>query len=255
MKIQVIGASGSELPGHNLPAFLVDDFMLMDAGTIGLALDKKAQEKISHILITHAHLDHVKGIAFLVDNMVTNHFKNQITVISGSDVLSDVRRNIFNNRIWPDFTAIPDEKKPVMKYQAIQTRNYMQIKNYRIYAARVNHTVAAYGYIVEDVNGNAVVYTGDTGPTKMLWKRMNHHNVKALIIEISFPDLMNELALKSGHLTPSLLEGEIRKMERIPESIYITHVKPQYRKAIEIGLKVIKGPSVEILCDNAVISI
>lgn len=255
MKIRVIGSSGSELPGHNLPAFLLDDFLLMDAGTIGLVLNKDAQEKISHILITHAHLDHIKGIAFMVDNIAINNFKKQVTVISGRDVLLDMKRNIFNNRIWPDFTAIPGKKNPVMKYKEIKQENCMQIKNYKIYATRVNHTVASYGYIIEDVNGKAVVYTGDTGPTEKLWERMSRHNVKALIIEISFPDSMRDLALKTGHLTPSLLEGEIGKMEKVPERIYITHLKPQYRKDIERGLKKIKRPAIAILNDGTVISV
>lgn len=65
MKIRVLNASGSELPGHkNSPAFLVDDFLLLDAGTISLSLDRDAQCRISHIFLTHAHLDHIKRSLF-----------------------------------------------------------------------------------------------------------------------------------------------------------------------------------------------
>ena len=206
---------------------LLDDFLLLDAGTIGLALEKKAQNKISHILITHAHLDHIKGIPFLIDNITTNGFEHQVTVISGKDVLLDLKENIFNDRIWPDFSVIPDRRHPVMKYQELSARGHLQIRDYRVYATGVNHTVASYGYIIEDPHGNAVVYTGDTGPTESLWKKMNQHNAGVLICEVSFPDSMKGLALKTGHLTPSLLGEEMKKMSGVPERIYITHVKPQ----------------------------
>lgn len=256
MKLRIIGSSGSELPGHNLPAFLLDDFLLLDAGTISRVLDRKAQHKISHILVTHAHLDHIKEIAFLADNLAINNLKEHITVISGRDVLTDIRRNIFNNRIWPDFTVIPDKKNPVIRYLEIRQGSCLQIRNYNIYAAKVNHSVACYGYIIEEASsGKAIVYTGDTGPTEKLWKSAGRHEVRALIIEVSFPDEMHGRAIQSGHLTPLLLEGELRKMARLPGKIYITHIKPQYRKAIERGLKKLKRPSIEILKDNTVISI
>lgn len=255
MRIHVIGSSGTALPGNNLPAFLVDDFLLLDAGTIGIVLDNNAQKKISHILITHAHLDHIAGIPFLVDNIVNQNYEKHITVTSGKDVLSELKRNIFNNRIWPDFTAIPDKKNPILKYREIKTTGCLQIKNYKVFATRVNHAVAAYGYIIEDQNGNAVVYTGDTGPTEKLWKRMSRHNVKAIIIEVSFPNSMNDLAFKIGHLTPSLLMGELRKMINIPEKIYIAHIKQKYKKVIERELKTLKSHSIKILDCNSVILI
>lgn len=256
MKLRIIGSSGSELPGHNLPAFLLDDFLLLDAGTIGRALNRKAQGKISHILVTHAHLDHIKEIAFLADNLAINNIKKHITVISGRDVLADIKRNIFNNRIWPDFTVIPDKENPVIKYQEISQTNCLQIKNYNIYAAKMNHSVACYGYIIEQASsGKTLVYTGDTGPTEKLWKRLSRHDVRALIIEASFPDSMSRVAVQSGHLTPLLLEGELRKLAKVPEKVYITHIKPQYRKDIERGLKKLKRPSIELLKDNTVISV
>jgi phosphoribosyl 1,2-cyclic phosphodiesterase len=70
MRIKVLGASGSEVPGHNCPAFLVDGTFLLDAGTIVLSLTIREQTGIRQILFTHAHFDHIKGIPFLVDNLV-----------------------------------------------------------------------------------------------------------------------------------------------------------------------------------------
>lgn len=255
MKIQVLGCSGSELPGHNLSSFLVDDFILMDAGTIGQSLGHAEEKKIKHILVTHTHLDHIKGIPFLVDNLVNNHLRSHITIVSGKAVLNDLKNNIFNNRIWPDFTRIFAKKNAAMTFREIPLRKYLMIGNYKIYAEKVNHTVPAYGYIIEDHEGNALVYTGDTGPTEGIWKRMKHFNVKALIVEVSFPNSMKKLALLSRHLTPALLSEEIEKMTKLPEKIYITHVKPHYMETIKKELKSLKFPEVNLLSDNTVILI
>lgn len=255
MKIQVLGCSGSELPGHNLSAFLVDDFLLMDAGTIGQSLGHAEEKKIKYILITHTHLDHIKGIPFLVDNLVNNKLKSHITIVSGKAVLNDLKNNIFNNRIWPDFTRIFAQKNAAMTYQEIPSQKYLAIGKYKVYAEKVNHTVPAYGYIIEDPEGNALVYTGDTGPTERIWERMKHFNVKALIVEVSFPNSMKKLALLSKHLTPALLSAEIEKMTRLPEKIYITHIKPYYTEIIKREMKSLKFPEVNFLFDNTVILI
>lgn len=238
MKLKVLGCSGSDLPEHDLTAFLLDDFLLLDAGTVGHVLDSRAQQKITHILITHVHLDHIKGLPFFVENLVaSNHLSHSVTVISGEDVISDLKSNIFNDRIWPDFTKIPDNENPVLNFQPVNSSNCLEIAGYKVHASEVSHTVPAYGYIIEDRNGKALVYTGDTGPTEMLWRKMEGFNVKALLIEVTFPNSMVDLALKSCHLTPSLLEAEIGKMKSQPAKVYITHLKPEYRDIIvgELG--------------------
>ena len=147
----------------------------------------------------------------------------RILVLSGKEVISDIRRHIFNNRIWPDFTTIPNIENPLMRYQVISTRNPVVIGDYKILATRVNHSVPAYGYLVEHASGASLLYTGDTGPTEAIWKKMRNRNVKALIVEVSFPDELSSRALATGHLSPSLLEAEFRKMPSLPEkNLYFT---------------------------------
>lgn len=250
MQIRVLGASGSEVPGHNSPAFLVDDFLLLDAGTVSISLDNDAQCHITHIFLTHAHLDHIKGIPFLVDNIVSLSQPCSLVILSGPDVIADLRNNIFNNRIWPDFTAIPSPERPVMQYQAIGTEEPFELKDYSILATEVNHAVPAYGYILDNAASDSLVYTGDTGPTERIWKRMQGRKIKGLIVEVSFPNEMEPLALASGHLTPALLGAEIAKMPVMPEAIYITHLKPFYRRQIEEQLARLGGVNVVLLSDG-----
>ncbi|MGA2402393.1 MAG: 3',5'-cyclic-nucleotide phosphodiesterase [Syntrophobacteraceae bacterium] len=247
MEVRILGSAGSEAPGLNPPAFLIDNFLLLDAGTVALNIDKIAECSITHIFLTHAHLDHLKGIPFLLDNLTAVNPTCQILVLSGKEVISDIRKHIFNNRIWPDFTIIPSVKSPVLRYQVISTRKPVVIGDYRILATRVNHTVPAYGYLVEHASGASLLYTGDSGPTEAIWKKMRGHNVKALIVEVSFPNELSSRALATGHLSPSLLEAEFRKMPSLPGKIYISHLKPPFRSQIEAELASIPGVCLEML--------
>jgi ribonuclease BN (tRNA processing enzyme) len=255
LKIKVLGSSGSEVPGHNCPAFLIDGKILLDAGTIGVSLNIREEHALGWILLTHAHLDHVKGIPFLVDNLVTRSTGNTITVYGGKDVLDDLRRNIFNGRIWPDFTRIPTPEHPALKYKAIGTTRPVSIDGYRVAMERVHHTVPAYGFIVGKPGKKSIAYTGDTGPTDRFWERMAAHDVRYLITEASFPNRLEKLALASGHLTPSLLEGEIAKMPRPPEKIFVMHVKPQYAQEIEVEIQGLGRGNIEFLKDGELIEV
>ncbi len=233
MMIKVLGAAGSEVPGHNSPAFLVDGKMLLDAGTVAKALNIREERALRCILLTHAHLDHIKGIPFLLDNLVSRGSGTTITVMGGKEVLGDLRRHVFNGKIWPDFTKIPSASRPALRYKALSTARSHRVEGYRVAMERVSHSVAAYGYIVEDRDGASVAYTGDTGPTVRFWKRMEGRDVKALITEASFPNRLEKLALASGHLTPNLLGKEIAKMSPAPAKIYVMHLKPQFEQVIE----------------------
>lgn len=250
MHIRVLGSSGSEVPGHNPPAFLLDDFLLLDAGTVSFSLDRDAQCKITHIFLTHAHFDHIKAIPFLLDNIVSSGQGCQLTILSGKEVISDLKRNIFNDRIWPDFALLPTPAHPVIRYQEIAPGEPITVRDYRIEATPVNHSVPAYGYLIENTSKIAMVYTGDTGPTDKIWLLMREHEVAVLIVEVSFPDEMIELALASGHLTPLLLAVEMRKMSVVPQRIYITHLKPFYKDTIKVELARLNHPGVIVLEDG-----
>ncbi|MEW6109286.1 MAG: 3',5'-cyclic-nucleotide phosphodiesterase [Nitrospirota bacterium] len=237
MILKVLGSSGAEFPGHNPPAFLIDGKILLDGGTIGAQLDEEEQWKIKDILITHSHLDHIKGIPFLADNIVIKNRNHNITLIGIRETLRALRENLLNDKLWPDFTKISAAIEPVVKLRNISAGKPLKVDNYTVTAYRVNHTVPAVGYIIRDKKGKALLYTGDTGPTERIWNVRD--NINAVIVEVSFPNSMEKLAVKTGHLTPKLMLKELDKIKSSPGTIFITHPKPQYLKQIkkEIGNK------------------
>jgi cAMP phosphodiesterase len=106
VKFRVLGCSGGQLPGYNLSSFLIDDSLLIDAGSTTAALSLAAQQKIRDILVTHIHLDHVMALGTLADNLY-GKCKIPINVWSVRRVINGLAKSFFNNKVWPDFTRIP----------------------------------------------------------------------------------------------------------------------------------------------------
>jgi len=249
MRLRVLGSSGAEFPGKMTPGFLVDDSLLLDAGTIGAVLNEDEQWAITDILLTHAHLDHIKGIPFLADNIILRNSGHQVRIRSAAPVLKALKDNLLNDSIWPDFTAIPEPGSAVLLLDVIEPLKEYAINGYRVTAYEVNHSVPAVGYVVEDSQGKRLLYTGDTGPTEAIWEE-NDRRIHAAIIEVSMPDSMREMALKTGHLTAGLLGAELKKMKRVPDRILVTHPKPQYISTIMDELKGVDHGNIELLKDG-----
>lgn len=253
MKIRVLGSSGAEFPGYNPPAFLVDSRILLDGGTIGSKLSEAEQWKIRDILVTHSHLDHIKGIPFLADNIIIKNKRHSITIYGIRETLKSLRDNLLNDKIWPDFTKISAAIDPVIKLRNISPGRSFSLNGYDISAYRVNHTVPAVGYVVRDNKGSVLLYTGDTGPTDDIWKTKEQPS--CIIAEVSFPNSMEGLSVKTGHLTANLLERELKKVRVLPDRVLITHPKPQYMKQIKSEIRKIKGVRAEMLEDDKVYEI
>ena len=224
MKIRVLGCSGGIGGGLRTTALLADDDILIDAGTGVGDLSLESLAKIDHIFVTHSHLDHVTSIPFLVDTVCWMR-RSPVVVYGIKEVLDILRAHLFNWKIWPDFTQIPDGDKPFMVYREIRVGESVEIGGRRLTAIPANHTVPAVGYLVESPH-SALIYSGDTSINDELWKTVNAtRNLKYLIIETAFSNKERDIAIASKHLCPQMLAQELEKMHVNPE-VYITHLKP-----------------------------
>jgi ribonuclease BN (tRNA processing enzyme) len=255
MKIKVLGCSGATFPDHRPPGFLLDDRILFDAGSLANALDEEEQMKIKHIFVTHAHLDHILGIPFLADNVLNGRKGHGVNVFSIPSVIKTIKKNLLNSSVWPDFTVIPDSRRAILNLVALKTTTSIRVDKYRITPYHVTHSVPAVGYLVEDKRNRRFFYTGDTGPSESTWKKIGLQHIHCLIIEVSLPNSMGDMAIKTGHLTARLLREELLKTRKMPEKIYITHPKPQYFKTIKAELQRLHLSHLSILREGQTIRI
>lgn len=116
MRVRVLGCHGGETPRHRTTCFLIDDRITIDAGAVCRSLSLDEQVKIDHMLISHSHMDHVKDLALLADQVIGRR-KQAVTLHCGPETAETLQASYFNNYLWPDFTKIPTPQAPVMRIQ------------------------------------------------------------------------------------------------------------------------------------------
>ncbi len=224
MKLRVLGCSGGIGGNLHTTSLLLDGDVLIDAGTGVAGLSLAEMSAIDHVFVSHSHLDHIACIPLLVDSVSFMRDK-PLTVYATAATLETLQQHIFNWKIWPDFTHIPNPQQPLMRFQAIALGNTVTLNGRKITPLPANHVVPAVGFQL-DSGAASLVYTGDTTTNDAFWKVVNRiDNMRYLIIETAFSNAEKDLAVLSKHLCPNLLAEELLKLQGSPE-VYITHLKP-----------------------------
>ena len=236
MKLQVLGCHGGELPKCRSTCFLVDGHLALDAGALTSTLDLEDLCKVDDILLTHSHFDHVKDLPLMADLIVGRRDK-PVRIYSSRECTETLKANMFNNVLWPDFTAIPTKKNPVLQLKPFKAGATVKIGKYTVKTIPVSHPVESCGFIITDGHATMAM-SGDTGPTEALWKALNkEHGLKALLLETSFPNKLQQLADISGHLTPQTLEKELAKFDRNGCEVLLYHLKPAFLSQLKHEVK------------------
>ncbi len=225
MRIRVLGCSGGIGAGSLTSALLIDNDVLIDAGTGIGDLELEDIDSIRHVFLTHSHLDHIAGLPMLVDRLFDENFTTPLTVYAREETLRAVQDHLFNGVIWPDFSKLPSAEKPMLRYQVCSPGDTVQVGHRDFYAVDVMHSVPSLGYTVQN-SGGVFAVSGDTKTNETLWPVLNAcDELKVLVIEVSFPDEMQELANVAGHYTPTTLTADLRRLQHNPE-IWVTGMKP-----------------------------
>lgn len=225
MRVRVLGCSGAIARGCRTTSFLVDDDILLDAGTGVGELTLEEMQGVRDVLLTHCHLDHVAALPLMVDALGSG-LHGPLRVHALPQTIAALRAHVFNGVIWPDFTRLPDGERPFIAFHEIAVGQALHIAGRRIEVLPAVHTVAAVGYAVS-AGGPCWVFSGDTERNPALWRRINELDMAALVIETAFSNREQALAQQSLHLSPQTLAGELEHLDpgrSFP--IYITHTKP-----------------------------
>lgn len=247
MKVSLVPSSvtirGEEQLAY-LTSYVINDTLAIDAGGLGFWKDPFVQARIRHVLITHTHIDHIASLPIFVENAYEG--KADCVTIHGSDAVLDcLQKDIFNDRVWPDFLKLGNPKAPFMKLARLQPYQQIELEGLRLTPIPVNHVVPTLGFIVEE-GDHAVIIPSDTGPTEQIWQRANEHpKVLAVFLEAAFPNELKWLADVSKHLTPSLFAAELAKLHR-PIPYYAVHIKARFHQQIVAELRSLGLSQVEV---------
>lgn len=231
MNIRVLGCSGAIASGFKTTAFLLDQDILIDAGTgVGdLSLDELG--RIDHVLLSHSHLDHVLAIPLLADSVLRLRQlsgRPPIQIHALPQTLDALRSHLFNGVIWPDFTRLPSAERPVLELRPFALGDRLSLGGRQIEVLSAAHTVPAVGFAVDGGERGHWVFTGDTGPNPALWQRLGEIKLAHLVIETAFGNDEQALAQISHHLCPAALGEELMKLpgDTSGLQVHITHIKP-----------------------------
>ncbi len=236
MQIKVLGCSGGIGANLRTTCFLIDDDLLIDAGT-GLGdLPLNQMTGIRHIFLTHSHMDHVVGLPLLADSMFGVH-DEPIVVHALEQTIEALRTHVFNWIIWPDFSELPSKDSPSIQFEIMSPGDKVNIRSREIEMIPVNHTVPGVGYCVSSRRAS-VAFSGDTTTNDSLWEVLDTYaNVDLLFVESAFSNNDCEISKISKHYCPRLLGEDIVKMKHRPD-VWLTHFKPGeeeliYRECVE----------------------
>lgn len=254
MRVQVLGASGGELPGRSTTCLLVDGVLAVDAGALTSSLSLAALRRVDHVILSHSHLDHVKDVPLLAD-LLAGLRRRPFTVHGSAATLAVLRRHVFNGKLWPDFTRIPSASRPVVRLAPFRHGVAFRAGPHRILPVKVSHAVESTGFVVSR-GGAAFAISGDTGPTRAFWRAAGEApGLGALLVEVSLPRTLQGVADRSGHLTPDTLVRELSQVKREGVPVYLYHLKPAWEAGLRKEIAGLRRRDLRILSRGDVLDV
>lgn len=256
------GIDESNLSAYMAAPYGSSKYVCLDAGTLHAGIDKAVANKVFKVpteqvlkqyikgyCISHSHLDHLAG---LLINAPDDTSKNIYALQPCIDVL---KANYFTWKAWANF-ANEGEKPALGKfhYSVLPPGDFVKIDNtdMQVKAFPLSHSNLTSTAFLLKSGESYLLYLGDTGADeveksenfKHLWQAVaplvKTHQLKALMIEVSFPDEQPDKSL-FGHLTPhwlmqelDVLVGEAGAANMKNLNVVITHLKPPVKSIARI---------------------
>ena len=225
MRVRVLGCSGGINQNVATTSFLIDDDILIDAGTGVCDLSLEEMRRIKHIFVTHSHLDHIAAIPLLADTLFEDLIGQPLIVHALPETIKALREHIFNWTIWPNFTELPHKTNAVLKLETMSAGAVTEISGRQIEMISVNHSVPGVGYCIK-AEDKVFAFSGDTTSNENFWVSLNkYESLDLLCVESAFADRDIELAKVAFHYCPKLLAEDLPKLKHKPR-VCISHLKP-----------------------------
>jgi ribonuclease BN (tRNA processing enzyme) len=229
MKIKILGAHSYESKNTRLSSILVDGTLAIDAGGLTSSLSFAEQSKIKSVILTHGHYDHIRDIPALA---LKNSYRT-IDIWATEETLNILTAHLINGVLYPDFTRWPSPQSPALRMNKLEPYCAQTINGHGVLTVPVSHPIPAVGYEITGKRGTKIFFSGDTGPgLSSCWERISP---KTLIMDMNLSNKSADLAVKVGHLCPSLLGSELISFQKIRgyfPKVVLTHLNPDVEEEI-----------------------
>lgn len=217
MKIEFLGTAGyhPSATRHTSCAYIPDAGpdcgFLLDAGTGMFRLIGRPLPSHLHIFLSHAHLDHVSGLTYLLDVLLGH--KTQVTVYSDPSTLHTVKNDLFDSPLFP----LPFQHKSCV----IEPGQTLRVCQAQVSAFPLTHPGGSLAFRF-DWPERSLAYVTDTAGDARYIPFIKE--VDLLIHERNFCDDLHEIADASGHCTSQAVARVAR--EAHAKRLAITHFNP-----------------------------
>lgn len=211
-----------------------------------MAVDEIERNRIRDIILTHSHLDHIAGLPLFIDDQFA-YLEEPIRIHAAQNVIDVLERDIFNWSVYPKFSDLTNDHGHVVEYIPFQKNVEFKVGPLSVTPRPVNHKVPSSGFVISD-GRSKIAITGDTAAMDDFWELDEGVcKLDALLIECAFPNELGKIAETSHHMTPSLLNEELKKFKSPECPIYVINIKPAYRERVIQQIMELSIPNLEVL--------
>ncbi|HEU0175170.1 MAG TPA: MBL fold metallo-hydrolase [Blastocatellia bacterium] len=225
-----------------LTTYLINDTLAIDAGAIAIGLSREEQLRIRSIIITHTHLDHIFSLPLYLTDLF-EEIREPVRLYATLSDFDALRQYVFNHRMWIPLELMRNAEADLISFHPIRSGESFFAEGLKVTPVEVTHTILTHGIVVED-DRSALLFTSDTGSTENIWRTpIGRDKLRAIFIDLSFPNRLTELARVSQHHSPATLLEEMSKM-RPDTPIFAVHVKAAYRDQIVEEIESLNNPRI-----------
>lgn len=190
MRLVCLGTTGfhPNADRHTACYLIPEAGVVLDAGTGLFRLADHLETERVDVFLSHAHLDHVVGLTYLIEPFGLDPF-DKVTIWGEEDKLAAVRTHLFAPSIFP--------VTPRFRFETVrQTIPLAGGGTMRTFP--VDHPGGAIGFRL-DWPGHSVAYVTDTTAHPGADYVEQLRGVDLLVHEANFPDGQEQLAQLTGH--------------------------------------------------------
>lgn len=227
-----------------LTTYLINETLAIDAGAIAIGLSIEEQLRIRSIVLTHTHLDHIISLPLFITDLF-DEVREPVKVYATQSDFDALKHYIFNPRVWIPVETLKNESSDLLSLHPFKSGESFMTEGLKITPIPVTHTILTHGLLVEDQT-TALLFTSDTGATDRIWQVASEcDKLRAVFIDLSFPNRLTELARVSCHHSPVTLLEEMPKIKH-DVKVYAVHLKAAYRDQVYREIAALNNPRIAV---------